>query len=102
MATKVTNEEIININEIYAECKNITKTAELCGRSTSTVRKYIIKDYIPSKEEPNYDEVLIEIDPSIEKLAADLMSEDKYPRGLSCLTIEEMGNLHTIWEEIRV
>lgn len=62
MANKVTDEEIILINELYLEIGVKTKVAEIVGRSASTVSKYIISGYVSQKEQkeiPSFDMSLI-------------------------------------------
>lgn len=49
MANKVTQENIIKMNEIYLKCGTYAETARRTGFSASTVKKYIIPNYI-SKE----------------------------------------------------
>lgn len=41
MAKRVTNEDIIKINEVYAAVKTYAETARQTGFSASTVKKYI-------------------------------------------------------------
>lgn len=49
MANRVTQENIIEMNEIYLKCGTYAETARRTGFSASTVKKYIIPNYI-SKE----------------------------------------------------
>ena len=49
MANRVTQENIIEMNEIYLKCGIYAETARRTGFSASTVKKYIIPNYI-SKE----------------------------------------------------
>ncbi len=50
MAKKVTQEDIIKINDLYYELKNKAAVARATGFSASTVAKYIIKDYLPKEK----------------------------------------------------
>lgn len=49
MANRVTQENIIEMNEIYLKVGTYAETARRTGFSASTVKKYIIPNYI-SKE----------------------------------------------------
>ena len=49
MANKVTQENIIEINEIYLKVGTYAETARRTGFAASTVKKYIIPNYV-SKE----------------------------------------------------
>lgn len=50
MANKVTEEEIILINDLYLEIGVKARVAEIVGRSASTVSKYIIPGYVSQKD----------------------------------------------------
>ena len=47
MANKVTNEDILRINEIYYKTKVYAETARQTGFSASTVKKYVIPNWAP-------------------------------------------------------
>ena len=51
MANKVTNEDILRINEIYYKTKVYAETARQTGFSASTVKKYIIPNWAPIASE---------------------------------------------------
>ena len=46
MANKVTQENIIEMNEIYLKVGTYAETARRTGFSAATVKKYIFSDYI--------------------------------------------------------
>ena len=46
MATKVTEEIIIQINELYIESKNYSAVGRELGLSPSTIKKYVKIDYV--------------------------------------------------------
>ena len=50
MANKVTQEDIIRINDLYLKLKTKAAVTRATGFSASTVSKYIIKDYVPKEE----------------------------------------------------
>lgn len=45
MARRISEETIIQINEVYLECGIKSKTAQIVGVSPSTVTKYLIPNY---------------------------------------------------------
>lgn len=47
MASKVTSEDILRINEIYYKTKVYAETARQTGFSASTVKKYVIPGWQP-------------------------------------------------------
>lgn len=47
MASKVTNEDILRINELYYKHKTYAEVARQTGFSASTVKKYVQKDWKP-------------------------------------------------------
>jgi len=51
MAKRVTEKDIIDMNEAYLICKSYSGVAAATGWSVSTVRKYIISDYNPQKKQ---------------------------------------------------
>ena len=94
MSTRITNDEIIYINEVYAACHNYSQTAKIVNRAASTVRKYIIPDY---KSEQNVEAVDIEL-PPLSEIA------DKLPPwyDITCLTPEEEREIKQLWKEMIV
>lgn len=50
MAAKITDEQKIQINELYLECKVKAQVARIMGISASSVSKYIIPNYISQKD----------------------------------------------------
>ena len=47
MASKVTNEDILRINEIYYKTHTYAETARQTGFSATTVKKYVIPGWEP-------------------------------------------------------
>lgn len=52
---KITPEIAEQINEIYYQCKNKSKTAKEIGCSAATVSRYILPDYVPRASRQNYE-----------------------------------------------
>ena len=51
MANKVTNDDIIRINELYYKHKTYAEVARQTGFSASTVKKYVIPNWAPVASE---------------------------------------------------
>lgn len=51
MAKRVTEKDIIEMNEAYLICKSYSGVAAATGWSVSTVRKYIIDKYVPQDKQ---------------------------------------------------
>ena len=68
MAKKVTNEDIIQINEAFLLCRTYSGVAKATGWSASTVKKYIIDGYVSSKKPIEYNIVPLSIEQTIQKL----------------------------------
>lgn len=47
MATKITQEDKIRINELYLKYKTYAEVARQTGFSASTVKKYVVPNFIP-------------------------------------------------------
>lgn len=47
MAKPITQEKILEINMAYYKCKTYSGAAKVCGCAASTVKKYIIPDFVP-------------------------------------------------------
>jgi hypothetical protein len=77
MAKKVTEADIINMNELYLQLKTYAAVARETGFSASTVKKYIISNYTSQESLPikHFDKIvsdtfLIEFPDCIEKWGA--------------------------------
>ena len=46
---RVTQEDIVHINDVYYKCRTYAETARQTGFSASTVKKYVIAGYEPAK-----------------------------------------------------
>lgn len=51
MANKITNEDILRINELYYKHKVYAEVARQTGFSASTVKKYVIPNWAPVAKE---------------------------------------------------
>lgn len=50
MASKVTQEDIINMNELYLKYKTYAEVARQTGFSPSTVKKYIVPNFVSQEK----------------------------------------------------
>lgn len=91
---RVTQGDIILMNEAYLACGTYSGAAKATGWSASTVKKYVIPDY---KSEQKVEVVDIEL-PPIEEIA------DRLPPwyDLTCLTPEEEQEIKQLWKEMLV
>ena len=94
MARRVSQEDIILINEAYLAAGTYSGAAAATGWSASTIKKYIIPDY---KSEQKVEAVDIEL-PPLSEIA------DKLPPwyDITCLTPEEECEIKQLWKEIIV
>ena len=51
MASKVTNEDILRINELYYKHKTYAEVARQTGFAASTIKKYVIPGWEPVKND---------------------------------------------------
>ena len=94
MARRVSQEDIILINEAYLAAGTYSGAAAATGWSASTIKKYIIPDY---KSEQKVEAVDIEL-PPLSEIA------DKLPPwyDITCLTPEEEYEIKQLWKEMIV
>ena len=100
MASKVTNEDILRINELYYKHKTYAEVARQTGFAASTVKKYVDKNWEPVKTEniirfdlvnlPNFSEA-IEIFRGVENYG-----------DLCVLSDSEKEELKELWEELAI
>ena len=100
MASKVTNEDILRINELYYKYKVYAEVARQTGFSASTVKKYVIPNWAPVTSEN-----IIHFD--IAQLP-DFTSAAEIFRGISnygalcTLTDYEKQEIEKLWGELTV
>lgn len=100
MASKVTNEDILRINELYYKHKTYAEVARQTGFAASTVKKYVIPGWAPVASEN-----IIRFD--IAQLP-DFTSAAEIFRGISnygalcILTDYEKQEIKKLWGELTV
>ena len=93
---RVTQDDIIQMNEAYLSCGSYSAVAKSTGWSASTVRKYIIPNY---KSNINQN---IEVDniklPPINEIVEWLPPW----YDITCLTPEEEKEIKILWKEMQI
>lgn len=94
---KITNEVIAEINELYLEIKTYAGVARKVGVAPSTVKKYIIPNYVPAKDIKikRFTGEIPELDESMFKGVSNWGD-------LCVLTEEEKEEMKELWEEMSI
>lgn len=97
MATKITDTDKILINELYIKYRTYAAVARETGFAASTVKKYIIPNYVPQAE--------IEIKTfTIEELPTEIdyftMAQIEDLGAICILSDEEKGEIRELWKEL--
>lgn len=92
----ITQKDIQEINKLYAELKTYAAVSRKTGFSPATVKKYVIKDYVPVDEEAaiRFNRPLPEFNPEIFRV-------DDWGK-LCELSEEEVKEIKELWKEIEV
>lgn len=90
---RVTQEDIIEINEAYLACGTLSGAAKATGWSPSTIKKYLISNF---KSEQKVEVANIEL-PPISKVLEQLQGDN-----LTCLRPDEERELKQLWAEMIV
>lgn len=93
----ITHEDIKRINELYIECGKVyAAVARKTGFSPATVKKYVIKDYVPVNEEEiiRFERPLPDFDPTKFRV--------KDWGALCELSKDEEKEIKELWKEIEV
>ena len=100
MANKVTNEDILRINEIYYKTKVYAETARQTGFSAGTVKKYVIPGWKPIVAE-NIIRFDMETLPDFQEAVKIFEGISNYGH-LCLLTDFEKEEIKQLWEELAV
>lgn len=100
MANKVTNEDILHINELYYKHKTYAEVARQTGFAASTVKKYIIKDWKPVEKKNIVKFDLADL-PDFTKVTELFVNLDNYG-DLCILTQFEKQQMEKLWEELAI
>lgn len=98
MARKVTIDDIKQFNELYYKHKSYAEVARLTGWSSSTVSKYVDKNYTPTAESDikRFDETLMPTFSTVVFETIDNLGE------LCVLSDEEKEEIKELWKELVV
>ena len=100
MATKITNEDILRINELYYKHKTYAEVARQTGFSASTVKKYVVPGWEPVKTENIIRFDLVSL-PNFYEVAPLFRGIENYG-DLCVLSDEEKIEMKSLWEELAV
>ena len=100
MASKVTNEDILRINELYYKHKTYAEVARQTGFSAGTVKKYVISGWQPVATESiqKFDPATL---PDFQKAVEIFRGIQNYGN-LSVLTEFEKNEIKELWKELAV
>ena len=98
MASKVTNEDILRINELYYKHKVYAEVARQTGFSASTVKKYVVPGWQPVTTENIIHFDLAEL-PDFTRAADLIKGIDNYGN-LCMLTQREQEEIKNLWTEL--
>lgn len=100
MATKITSEKIVQINELYAKNHNYSATAREIGVAPSTVKKYVDPNYIPKANLVITHVDIDKVRAQVESFTLNLKEIEKD----SCLNLseEEKNEIQQLWRELLV
>ena len=100
MANRVTNEDILRMNEIYYKTRVFAEVARQTGFSASTVRKYVDVNWKPVENE-NIVRFSLEQLPDYKEAVKNFRGVDNY--GYLCqLTPNETEEIKELWKELSV
>ena len=101
MANKVTNEDILRINELYYKHKTYAEVARQTGFSASTVKKYVDKNWTPVCVENIIRFDLAQLPDFFEQVSEKFKGIENYG-DLCTLSGEEKEEMKVLWGEIAV
>jgi predicted transcriptional regulator len=99
MAKNITQDEIIQMNELYLQLGTYSGVAKVVGRAPSTVKKYIQKDYVPQSELVRKIFKLIDMDKEFDPQP--YVDSDDWGK-TAVLTDEEKEEVKELWKEMSI
>lgn len=100
MANKVTNEDVLRINELYYKHKTYAEVARQTGFSASTVKKYVIPGWAPVDDAKFVRFDLTDL-PDHHRAVVKFRGVDNYG-DLCVLTNHEKAEIEQLWEELAI
>ena len=98
MANKVTNEDILRINELYYQYKTYAEVSRQTGFSASTVKKYVIKGWKPVDESKF---IRFDLNDLPNVSTKEFIEIDDFG-ALCVLSNKEREEIKQLWEELEV
>ena len=95
---RVTNEDIIIINNLYYKYKNMAEVARQTGWSANTVSRYVDKSFTPVAA-TNVKRVTISDVPEFD---TSIFANVENYGDLCVLSIEEQNEIKELWKEISI
>lgn len=99
---KVTNEDILRINEIYYKTHTYAETARQTGFAASTVKKYVIPGWKPITEEQIRKFELSFLPEFDTKLFRDVETHPSGYGAICILSDEEIAQVKELWKELSI
>ena len=100
MANKVTNEDILRINELYYKHKTYAEVARQTGFAASTIKKYVIPGWKPVQVENIIHFDIAQL-PDFTEAVKIFRGVDNYG-DLCVLNEDEKEELKELWKELAV
>lgn len=100
MASKITNEDILHINELYYKHKTYAEVARQTGFAASTVKKYVIPGWEPVQVENIVHFDIAQL-PDFTEAVKIFRGVDNYGN-LCVLTDYESEQIKELWKELAV
>ena len=98
MASKVTNEDILRINELYYKYKTYAEVSRQTGFAASTIKKYVIPNWEPAKTDNIIRFDLVNL-PNFSEAVKIFRGVANYG-DLCVLDESEKEELKSLWEEL--
>lgn len=99
MARNITEEDKIRINELYLKIGTYSGVAKSFGCAPSTVKKYIIPNYV-SKNQRQYKKIFNKED--LPDFSTEQLVGEKNWGALCQLSIKEKEEIKELWEDLLV
>lgn len=102
MSKRITDEQKILINELYAQCKVKKRVAEALGISPASVSRYIVEGYTPKKDRKPipFDKVPTGADAMIKRIKESGLTPAK-AFAVDCeLSLEEWEDMKELQKEV--
>ena len=98
MANKITQEQILEMNKLYLEHKTYAAVARIVGCAPSTVKKYIIPDFVPEEER----EIKRFTHEQLPKFTGDCFIGVEDFGSLCVLFGDELQEIQELWNELSI